>query len=109
LFGEAGLAYSGPEQDTVTGLLRYLGSNESSLRQAGVSKKKIKEVRAKIVNLRFAEIVEELGFTKTATYNTISLYNMLLSKGMTEETDELYSLFDKISLDNNLLLEGNIV
>jgi len=109
LFHKAEIPYGGPEQDTITGLLKYLGSKEGILRQNGISKRMLKEVRSKIVNLRFAEIIEESGLTKTAAYKTISLYNLLLDKGMVKESEALFALFDRTSLDNNLLLEDNIV
>jgi hypothetical protein len=104
VFHEAELPYAGPEQDTVTGLLRYLGGNERALRQSGISKSRLKDIRAKIVNLRFAEIIEEFGLTKLGMQKIIPLYNLLVDQDMTKESEELYNLFNKFSLNNNLLL-----
>jgi len=104
VFHEAEVPYGGPEQDTVTGLLRYLGGNERALRQSGISKSRLKDIRAKIVNLRFAEIMEEFGLTKLGMQKIVPLYNLLVDQDMIKESEELYNLFDKFSLNNNLLL-----
>jgi len=105
VFHEAGLPYTGPEQDTITGLLRYLGGSEAALKQGGISKGRLKNLKAKIVNLRFAEIIEEYGLTKFGLQKIIPLYNLLIKNNMMNEAEELQILVDNVSVDKNLLLE----
>jgi hypothetical protein len=107
VFHEASLPYAGPEQDTVTGLLRYLGSNEAALKQGGISKGRLKKLKVRIVNLRFAEIIEEYGLTKFGIQKIIPLYNLLIKNNMMNEAEELCILVDDISINKNLLLERN--
>jgi hypothetical protein len=93
--------------DTAGDLLRFLGKYRGQLRAAGVSKRKLKKVQSEVARLRLAEIIETLGIKKFGAKKTISLYSLLINCELNKEAEELYSIFENVSNNKNLLLRRN--
>jgi hypothetical protein len=103
LFGEVDIEYKSPEKDTVTEILRYLGKSEKKLRESGVSKKRIQKARSKIINLRIAEIIMELGFKKTSSDKILALGVLLGQHNLSADLEKMYDIFEEIPYKNSII------